>query len=331
MLRLLEVQLREELEQLQSSYARREEKPKVVLTKCMHASLRNECISVETMIEQPLCPICSEDYEAGECLKVLPCKHYFHGDCVMPWLEMKKTCPICRLELQDKVPPIAELEKLSVEELEKHFEEHDISKPQGEDHDRETLVKIVHNFYVKDQEENEKQASEETMGDDPWRNNRLGRLIHALNDATDGDRPLGGFENGGEGEGEGGTTTWGDAPSVAGESQMRVVRRPLMMVERDFDRHFPVDPNLARLAGSSSEGGTGGPTLMTTLGGGSVPVNRTFILRSNGPNGSASVVPVLMTSASPGESPSPTIRNTTPADSTGRGVDGDASSIDMVD
>ena len=33
----------------------------------------------------------------------LPCSHLFHENCVFPWLEMKQTCPICRLELDNDV------------------------------------------------------------------------------------------------------------------------------------------------------------------------------------------------------------------------------------
>ena len=42
------------------------------------------------------CTICMDDYQEGESLKQLPCKHFFHPDCINSWLLQKNTCPLCR-------------------------------------------------------------------------------------------------------------------------------------------------------------------------------------------------------------------------------------------
>ncbi|XP_021296630.1 E3 ubiquitin-protein ligase RING1-like [Herrania umbratica] len=45
------------------------------------------------------CIVCLEEFEEGEILKRLPCLHHYHGDCIIPWLRIRATCPLCRYEL----------------------------------------------------------------------------------------------------------------------------------------------------------------------------------------------------------------------------------------
>jgi len=45
------------------------------------------------------CPVCQEDYNQGENLVRLPCKHEYHGDCVKPWLNKHNSCPMCRQQI----------------------------------------------------------------------------------------------------------------------------------------------------------------------------------------------------------------------------------------
>ena len=36
------------------------------------------------------CPVCLKEIEIGTVSKTMPCKHSFHKECIMPWLEKVK-------------------------------------------------------------------------------------------------------------------------------------------------------------------------------------------------------------------------------------------------
>lgn len=91
MLRLLESQLREELEHLQRAVGTftmnndNSEKPKK-LTKVMRGRLRNTTVNLDLICGQPSCPICNEEFILGGDALKIPCSHIFHKDCVLPWV-----------------------------------------------------------------------------------------------------------------------------------------------------------------------------------------------------------------------------------------------------
>lgn len=46
------------------------------------------------------CTICLEDLGEKVSCRVFPnCKHIFHTHCIINWLEINQTCPICRTQL----------------------------------------------------------------------------------------------------------------------------------------------------------------------------------------------------------------------------------------
>lgn len=48
------------------------------------------------------CSVCMDSVEIGDEVTVLPCSHWFHGDCVGAWLKEHDTCPHCRQGIMPK-------------------------------------------------------------------------------------------------------------------------------------------------------------------------------------------------------------------------------------
>ncbi|GAB1287888.1 E3 ubiquitin-protein ligase RNF115 [Apodemus speciosus] len=61
-----------------------------------NARLLEYFFCIDTGLE---CPVCKEDYTVEEKVRQLPCNHFFHSSCIVPWLELHDTCPVCRKSL----------------------------------------------------------------------------------------------------------------------------------------------------------------------------------------------------------------------------------------
>lgn len=48
------------------------------------------------------CSVCMDNVDIGDEVTVLPCGHWFHGDCVGAWLKEHDTCPHCRQGIMPK-------------------------------------------------------------------------------------------------------------------------------------------------------------------------------------------------------------------------------------
>ncbi|OAY41965.1 E3 ubiquitin-protein ligase SIRP1 [Manihot esculenta] len=46
-----------------------------------------------------VCSICLEELNVGDEAKEMPCKHKFHSECILPWLEIHSSCPVCRFQM----------------------------------------------------------------------------------------------------------------------------------------------------------------------------------------------------------------------------------------
>ncbi|KAI9024688.1 hypothetical protein DFJ74DRAFT_767247 [Hyaloraphidium curvatum] len=72
------------------------------------------------------CAICVDSFEPDEAVRVLPCGHRFHRDCIDPWLlELSRLCPLCKAdtaELWRAKHPDLELPAHEEEEPEVHLD-----------------------------------------------------------------------------------------------------------------------------------------------------------------------------------------------------------------
>ncbi|KAJ2741414.1 hypothetical protein GGI20_005206 [Coemansia sp. BCRC 34301] len=57
-------------------------------------------------IHEENCAVCLEDFGAGDEVRRLPCRHFFHVVCIDPWLsERAATCPLCNLDVAQVLTP----------------------------------------------------------------------------------------------------------------------------------------------------------------------------------------------------------------------------------
>ncbi|GLT26964.1 hypothetical protein SLA2020_019980 [Shorea laevis] len=58
-----------------------------------------EALPTVKIEENIQCSVCLDDFEIGTEVKEMPCKHKFHCGCILPWLELHSSCPVCRYQL----------------------------------------------------------------------------------------------------------------------------------------------------------------------------------------------------------------------------------------
>lgn len=59
-------------------------------------------VSQKHVDEKLQCSVCWDDFKLDETVRRLNCEHIFHPDCIVPWLELHATCPVCRKPLTEE-------------------------------------------------------------------------------------------------------------------------------------------------------------------------------------------------------------------------------------
>lgn len=69
------------------------------------AEIPKVTISAEQVDMKLQCSVCWEDFQIDEVVRKLSCAHVYHESCIIPWLELHGTCPICRKSLAPEQQP----------------------------------------------------------------------------------------------------------------------------------------------------------------------------------------------------------------------------------
>lgn len=79
---------------------------KAAIEKLKHFKMTGEYCKKDEKgnLEYPSCSVCLAEINKGDETILVPCGHMFHSPCLMKWLQLHNTCPVCRFELPTDDP-----------------------------------------------------------------------------------------------------------------------------------------------------------------------------------------------------------------------------------
>ncbi|ESA43574.1 uncharacterized protein NCU06815 [Neurospora crassa OR74A] len=86
------------------------------------------------------CVICVDEMTLGDKATLLPCNHFFHGECVTPWLKVHNTCPVCRRSVEVEEAPESKKRKNVAEHEPTGRDGHGIDEAEDEDEQQSAEV-----------------------------------------------------------------------------------------------------------------------------------------------------------------------------------------------
>ena len=101
--------------------------------------------------EDVSCIICMMEYEEGDVLRLLYCKHYYHVQCVDQWLMRNATCPQCRATVdKEKGEQLVKERRERRERRRRRMEREARRRREDEEEEEESAATEMHTIAVGD-------------------------------------------------------------------------------------------------------------------------------------------------------------------------------------